>query len=135
MQAGSDLSLGLEKAGCAYGLEMILYEPMKFFSFRNPLYCSVCIISFVIVIWPTGGCASAVHTRTAANGVTEKTSIHTFLSTTAIKGFSESLKDGTNGYSRTVRVSDAGTQTEIEKLAPLIESAAAGAAKGALGKP
>jgi hypothetical protein len=87
------------------------------------------------------GCASAVHTRTTANGVTEKTSIHTFLSTTAIKGFSESTRDGsgTNGYSRTVRVSDAGTQTEIEKLGPLMESVSRGLAEGAVagttGKP
>jgi hypothetical protein len=112
---------------------MIPYEPMKFFSFRNPFYCAICIISFVIVIWPTGGCASAVHTRTTANGVVEKTSIHTFLSTTAIKGFSESTRDGsgTNGYLRTVRVSDAGTQTEIEKLQGLGEAIARGATEGA----
>jgi hypothetical protein len=80
------------------------------------------------------GCASAVHTRTAPNGVTDKTSIHTFLSTTAIKGFSETTWDGTgtNRYSRAVRVSDAGTQTEIEKLGPLIDSAVSAAVQAAI---
>ena len=80
------------------------------------------------------GCASATYHRTLADGSEQKTSIHTFLSTTAIKNFSESIKDGTgtNAYSRSVRVADAATQTEIEKLGPLLESAMKGVAEGAV---
>lgn len=81
----------------------------------------------------TAGCASAKHTRTQANGATETTSIHTFLSATAIKGFSETTWDGTgtNRYSRTVKVAD--TSTDISsQLAPLIDSAVQAAVSAAV---
>jgi len=56
MQAGSNLSLGPEKAGCAYGLEMILYKPMKFFTLRNPIYCTILYVCLIVLLWPTTGC-------------------------------------------------------------------------------
>lgn len=98
---------------------------MKFFSFTNPKYNVLLLICAVVAIAPSGGCASAVHKRKLADGSVDKTSIHTFFSITAIKGFSETMKDGTgtNSYSRSVKVTDAATQTEIEKLAPIIDSA------------
>lgn len=92
----------------------------------------IVILAALAVI--TTGCASASYDRKLSDGSEQKTSIHTFLSTTAIKNFSESIKDGTgtNSYSRSVRVADAATQTEIEKLGPLLEAAMKGVAEGAV---
>lgn len=79
------------------------------------------------------GCVGGKHERVNADGSREVTKFHSFLSTTAVKGLSDATKEtaGTNSYSRTFRLTDGGTQTEIEKLAPLLESISKGAAEGA----
>lgn len=104
---------------------------------------------FAVALIATG-CVSATHVRETVefrpgpNGTvvkttqTEKTSLHSKFSGTALKGFTEITFDGsgTNRYSRTVKVQD--TSTDISsQLAPIIDSAiqAAVAAAAKAAKP
>lgn len=90
------------------------------------------------------GCVGASHDRqtieyrpqpdgtTNVVKTTEHTGMHSWLSTTALKGFSEITKDGTNGYSRSVRVTD--TSTDISAQVGTIVDAAVTAAVSAAAK-
>jgi len=88
------------------------------------------------------GCVGASHRRETTeyrlqpNGTTnvvklvEYTKMHSYLSTTALKGFSESTHDGTNGYSRSVRVAD--TTTDISaQIGTIVDSAVTAAVSAA----
>jgi hypothetical protein len=59
----------------------------------------------------------------------EKSTVYSLGSKSMVRGFSSAKKTKTT--SSLMSIEDAGTQTEIEKFAPLLESIVAGAVKGA----
>lgn len=102
---------------------------------------------FLLLLVPilVGGCVGAIHRREITeyrlqpDGTTnvvhtvEYTKMHSSLSTTALKGFKETTRDGTNGYARSVGVNDTTTDisAQIKDIAQSVaEGVAAGLAKG-----
>lgn len=93
-----------------------------------PLSVILTALAGVLVILP--GCAK--YSYTSSRG--EKTSFTSFL----MMGKANSIRSTTaetNGYKRTVSVGSIDGQTETEKLGALMEAVAAGAARGAIGRP
>ena len=99
------------------------------------------ILAVLVLAVAVSGCVGASHSRTITEYIhqpdgstnivntVEYTKLHSTLSTTALKGFSEITKDGTNGYSRAVKVQD--TSTDISaQIGAIAHDVAAGVAEG-----
>lgn len=81
-------------------------------------------LALLVVLATFAGCANRSYELTSTDGSSLKVKSWTFLTWGRLSSFS-ATKTG-------VRVGANETGTEAEKLAPLIEAAAAGAARGAL---
>ena len=99
------------------------------------------LLPVLVLAVAVSGCMGASHSRTITEYIrqpdgstnivktVEYTKLHSTLSTTALKGFSEITKDGTNGYSRAVKVQD--TSTDISaQIGVIAHDVAAGVAEG-----
>jgi len=93
--------------------------------FVKALLVTILITSFFML----AGCVSYQHVRTLPGGAVERTAYTALLQKSTANKISAITKDGTN-YSRTIKVGSI-DQDISEQVGNIVESAVAGAVKGA----